>query len=144
MADYKQITDLLLDKKGYADVSTKDKNSAFFMIQRRMSAAFLQQTQKFNTVLVNYSNVMDFWHVWMCNNFSRKPGFYFVYPNKNSPNIPKKLNFDKEILGKIVKAYELDSSDIKYLCEFHPDEIKNYAKKLESLDKIEEKKSKKL
>lgn len=140
-----EFIDALFDKKAYAHVTSKDKKTYFFNLNRFLSHKYPIEVNNVNNMVgMNRDHVpylVDYWHNFLITKFTRKPDFFFwktavVGEDKNIID-----KFDKELINNFKKFYQITSSQMSIMLKIFPDEIEKDIKMYK--DTIESKSKKK-
>ncbi len=116
--------DALFDKKKYKEMKTQDKNSNFFMVQRFLSIRYPIEASQLNLISINKERVMDFWHMYLTQKYTRKPSW--LYTKVNPSKKKEKDIFDKiksETIQYYMERFELDPRDFNTLKQIFPQEL---------------------
>ncbi len=114
------------DKSKYKFVSDEEKETNFFMLNRKYAIKFLKQAQFFNNKNVNRASAMDIWYQVFYKTTNGTPQWW--WKTKVEPK-PKSEFINTDI--KLVKSYyDITDSDIKFLIKFHPEKLKEDIKRL--------------
>lgn len=122
--DFKNIVDIIFtDKKRWAQVTDKDKETVFFIFNRFMSKKYPKQAQFFNVKGIDLATSMDIWFNFLKNEV-RQPFWFWKGPTKKKDPAIKDwkllLDFHKELTLK----------DVYLMCEIYPKECKEEIKRI--------------
>lgn len=135
MYELKHITDFIFkDKSRYKELSDKDKETFFFIINRKFARKYPKQAQFLNNKTMNKASALDIW--------------YYFFIKQRTINVPQWWWFkqeshkEKSILKKeekeyISKIYDLSDNDIHFLEVNFPEELLEEVKKYKKFNKIE-------
>jgi len=114
------------DKSKYKFVSDEEKETNFFMLNRKYAIKFLKQAQFFNNKNVNRASAIDIWYQVFYKTTNGTPSWW--WKTKVEPK-PKSDFINTDI--KLVKSYyDITDSDIKFLIKFQPEKLKEDIKRL--------------
>jgi hypothetical protein len=128
-----QLFDLIkkiFSDKNWDDVGKNDKAKNFFMVNRLMSINFPLQANQFNSLKVNPSPVIDWWHGTVTNLYTKPP--YWIY-TKTKKSETKKSGTSKdysEAESLIREKYGVSKRDLIQLKNFYPDKYLNWVKEV--------------
>lgn len=119
------------DKSKYKFVSDEEKETNFFMLNRKYAIKYLKQAQFFNNKNVNRASAMDIWYQVFYKTTNGTPSWWWstkVEPKTKSEFVNSDI--------KLVKShYSISDSDIKFLIKFYPDKLKEDIKRLKKFNK---------
>lgn len=119
------------EKEKYQYVSDEEKDSNFFMLNRKFAIKYLKQAQFFNNRNVDKSSAIDIWFRIFKNTTYDTPSWW--WKSKQTKNKPKS-EFASSDLKIIKDYYELTNADIKFLITYYKDILKDDIKRLKKFD----------
>lgn len=123
------------DREKYESLTKREKENAFFIVNRMMAIQFPQQAELLNRTGGLLSERVDFWRHVVRKRTNKTPGWIFVKPEKPSSNVKKgkvsDINVSKEALDKYSELFSLGPKDIEGLMEFAPKNFRSTLKQLE-------------
>jgi hypothetical protein len=119
------------EKEKYQYVSDEEKESNFFMLNRKFAIKYLKQAQFFNNRNVDKSSAIDIWFRIFKNTTYDTPSWW--WKSKQTKNKPKS-EFASSDLKIIKDYYELTNADIKFLITYYKDILKDDIKRLKKFD----------
>lgn len=126
--DFKTITDILFKNKNrYRELSDKDKELMFFIVNRYLSKKYPKQSQFFNFKTTDKATGMDIWFQFLSKE-NQVPFWYWK-------GATKKKDPDMKDWKIFYEYYNLDISinDMHLLCEIFSSEVKEEIKRLKKL-----------
>lgn len=119
------------DKSKYKFVSDEEKETNFFMLNRKYAIKYLKQAQFFNNKNVNRASAMDIWYQVFYKTTNGTPSWW--WNTKVEPKI--KSEFVNSDIKLVKSYYNISDSDIKFLIKFYPDKLKEDIKRLKKFNK---------
>ena len=132
--DFIQTVKAIFDNKDeYKKISDLDKETNFFIINRKFATKFLKQGQFFNSKYMDKSSALDMWNLFFRNQFGT-PGWYWgKKKEKEEKEKVKKLPAkDRELLLKFNE--KLKDSDIDFLLTYYQEDVFEEVKKLKKFE----------
>lgn len=118
------LIDAVWDDEKWSQITTSEKQSHFFMMNRILSIVFIQEAQMLNKAQINYAQVVDFWREVLKQRFQRKPSFMFTKTKKlEKKDSSVQKNFSKDVIVFYKTQNELDDRDFETLCTLFPKEM---------------------
>lgn len=117
--------DALFDKNKWKEIKEVDKRSSSFMTLRFLSIKYPEQVESMNIVGISKERILDFWHLYLTQKYTRKPNWIYTKTN------PSKTKKEKDIFDKIKKEtityymekYMIDPRDFETLKQIFPEEL---------------------
>ena len=133
--DFMQTVDAIFKNKNlYKEMSDIDKETNFFIINRKFGTKFLKQAQFFNSKYMDKSTALDMWNM-----FFRKqegiPGWYWGSSSKKKEDKEKVKKLpakDRELLLRFNE--QLKDSDIDFLLNYYQEDVFEEVKKLKKFE----------
>jgi len=118
------------DKDKFKYVSDEEKETNFFMLNRKFAFKFLKQAQFFNNKNIDKPSSIDIWFQ-IFNNSTGTPQWW--WKSKANPK-PKSIIPNPDI--KLIKEYyNLTDNDIDFLIKYQPDKVKLDIKRIKKFKK---------
>ena len=114
------------DKDKYKFVSDEEKETNFFMLNRKYAIKFLKQAQFFNNKNVNKASAMDIWYQVFYKTTNGTPQWWW----KTKVEAKPKSEFINADIKLVKSYYDITDSDIKFLIKFQPEKLKEDIKRL--------------
>jgi hypothetical protein len=111
----------------YNDISDEDKESSFFMIQKKLAKGKPKNVKMFNNKSVDKCSVVDLWYLEY--EGKGEPDWYWQKSNiQKEKSKPKK--YKKEEKDNLMKIYKISEEDFVYLEKYNEKELLDEIKKL--------------
>lgn len=114
------------DKNNYKLVTDEEKESNFFILNRKFAFKFLKQAQFFNNKNINKSSSMDLWYQFFYNTTNGTPAWWWL----TKTNKKTKSDISNTDLKMVKQYHELTNNDIKFLSTYFKDYLKNEIKRI--------------
>ena len=114
------------DKSKYKFVSDEEKETNFFMLNRKYAIKFLKQSQFFNNKNINRASAMDVWYQIFYKTTNGTPQWWW----KTKVDAKPKSEFINTDIKLVKSHYDITDSDIKFLIKFQPEKLKEDIKRL--------------
>jgi hypothetical protein len=130
--DFINVVDTIFkNRQNYKEITDKDKETFFFIINRKFGVEKIKQSQFFNNKFIDKASAMDIWHLSF-GGFRSAPGWYW----KKSKNVKEKSNKitgpDRKLMMENTKLTE---ADIDFMIENYLDDLQYEIKKLKRFEK---------
>ena len=119
------------DKDKYKFVSDEEKETNFFMLNRKYAIKFLKQAQFFNNKNINRASAMDVWYQVFYKTTNGTPQWWW----KTKVEAKPKSEFINADIKLVKSHYDITDSDIKFLIKFQPEKLKEDIKRLKKFNK---------
>jgi len=119
------------DKSKYKFVSDEEKETNFFMLNRKYAIKFLKQAQFFNNKNVNRASAMDIWYQVFYKTTNGTPQWWW----KTKVEAKQKSEFINADIKLVKSYYDITDTDIKFLIKFQPEKLKEDIKRLKKFNK---------
>lgn len=137
MSNLKEVVSFLInDRKGYRNLSIKDKSDNFFIINRLLSKKYPLFSNKLNIKSIDKSLALDMWFIELGQEIKKgnvNYTFWKWFWSKGNKNKPNDLS-DKEN-SYLMLRLGVDQEDLNFLLKFYGDEVKEESKYFKKLDK---------
>jgi hypothetical protein len=133
--EFTHVVDFIFkNKERYNDLSDKDKETFFFIINRKFAREYPVHAQFFNKKNSNKATAMDIWFSF----FQKKgtidtPKWYWFTKNTNTESVSSIIT--KKEIEYFMDYYDITEDDIMYLIKNHLDDFKEEIKKLRRFNK---------
>mgnify|MGYP001237894580 CR=1 FL=1 len=109
-----KILDVAWKPKEYSLLTNKDKDKAYFILNRFMAIQYPIHAAVVNRMNMNTSAVVDYWVYTLRKLYNATPGWFYTKVNKNfSIDIGSNTDkLDKELIALYIKVYECSSKDL--------------------------------
>ena len=125
--DFITLANIIFKDKGkYKFVSDEEKETNFFMLNRKYAIKFLKQAQFFNNKNVNKASAMDIWYQVFYKTTNGTPQWWW----KTKVEAKPKSEFINADIKLVKSYYDITDSDIKFLIKFQPEKLKEDIKRL--------------
>lgn len=121
------------DKDKYKYVSDEEKETNFFMLNRKFAIKYLKQAQFFNNKNIDKASSIDIWYQIFYKTTNGTPQWWWQTKQNKSPKI--KSEFNNNDLKLIKEYYELSDNDIKFLINYYSDNLKEDIKRLKKFQR---------
>lgn len=126
--DFKTIVDTLFqNKRGWTDITNKEKENFFFIFNRYMSKKYPRQAQFFNDKYIDKATAFDIWFNFFSTEVRTPYWFWKGATKKKDPEIK-----DWQLVRDF---HEMGLNDIYLLCEMFPKEFKEEIKRITLINK---------
>ena len=116
------------DKSKYKYISDEEKESNFFVLNRKFAFKDIKKAQFFNFKNVNKSSALDIWYQVFYNTTNGTPQWW--WRTKQESKVKDKSEFSKNDLNLIKEKYEITNSDIDFLIKYYSEKLKEDIKRL--------------
>jgi len=116
------------DKHKYKFVSDEEKESNFFILNRKFSIKYLKQAQFFNNKNIDKPSAIDVWFQVFYKITNGTPQWW--WKTKQSPKEKQKSDFSTADLKIIKDYYNIKDRDINFLTKFYSEKLKEDIKRL--------------
>ena len=120
------------DKSEYKNLSNGDKETFFFIMNRKFARKYPKQAQFFNNKIMDRASSMDIWYQFFIKkNIRDIPHWYYfkLFSKK------KKKLIKAEEEEFLMNFYDMSESDIDFLLEHYPGEVLEEVKKFKKFNK---------
>lgn len=131
--DMRHIGDFMFKNKSeYINLSDEDKETFFFIMNRKFARNYPKQAQFFNKKGMDKASSLDVWYdYFISKDVNGIPGWYwFKLSAKKEKRILKKE--EEEFLTEF---YQIRKEDLDFLIKYYPDEVKAEVKKYKKFNK---------
>lgn len=122
---------LLKDRHEYKNITIKDKEKNFFIINRFLSKKFPEQSQRFNKKNIDKSLALDLWFLYL--RHKKRNNIFNWFWSKVPKNTNKEFS-DSEYKLLMLKL-EIRKEDLDILIMYHMDFLKEELKYFKELKK---------
>ena len=122
-----------IDKNKYKLISDEEKESCFFMLNRKYALFNIKKAQFFNNKNVNRPSALDVWYQIFYSTTNRTPKWWWDTSQKSKPKI--KSEFSTIDIKLIKEYYDIKDNDVKFLIKFYSDKLKEDIKRLKKFKK---------
>ena len=116
------------DKNKYNFVSDEEKESCFFVLNRKFAFRYLKQAQFFNFKNIDKSSAIDIWYQVFYKTTKGTPQWW--WQTKQQAKEKEKSDFNKNELNLIKEYYGLKNNDIDFLIKYYSDKLKDDIKRI--------------
>lgn len=135
MYELKHVVDFIFkDKHRYKDLSDKDKETFFFIINRKFARKFPKQAQFLNKKSIDKASAMDIWYMFFYKQRTINVPQWWWFKQESHKEKSLLKNEEKDYISKL---YNLSENDIYFLEKNFPDELLEEIKKYKKFNKIE-------
>jgi hypothetical protein len=137
MIDFRNIVDFIFkNKNDYVKITADDKESNFFIINRKFARMYPKHAQFFNHKNIDKSTALDLWYYFFIK--KRTIGIPDWYWKKSSSKKEKNnIKYNKDEIEFICKIHDLNLNDLNFLIKYYPDEIEEEINKYKKFHKKE-------
>jgi len=114
------------DKDKYKFISDEEKESNFFILNRKFAFNYLKQAQFFNNKNIDKSSAVDVWYQVFYKITNGTPTWW--WKTKQAAKI--KSEFTNNDIKLIKEYYNITDNDIKFLAKFYSEKLKEDIKRL--------------
>lgn len=118
------------DKDKYKFITDSDKESNFFIFNRKFAFRDIKKAQFFNNKNINKPSALDIWFN-IFHNTTNIPKWYWLTKTKKN----EKKKFKNSDLKDLEERYNLTDNDIEFLIIYYEDELKEKIKKIKKFKK---------
>jgi hypothetical protein len=130
--DFIQVANIIFkDKYLYSNLTDKDKENNFFMINRKFAVGKYKQAQFFNDKYIDKESAMDVWNIFFKNQ-TGIPSWYWAPKNRIKLEKSGITKGDRQLLLDNTK---LKNDDIDFMIDNYFDDLEYQIKKLKRFDK---------
>jgi hypothetical protein len=123
--DFKYIVNcIFINKNKYKEITSKEKESSFFIINRKFSIKYPKIANFFNNKNIDKSLSIDKWFDFF-KNYNNIPFWY--WSNKKSKT---KINLKQSDLNLLKERLNISEHDINFLYKYYNKDIVSYLKKI--------------
>ena len=132
--DFMQTVDIIFgnrrSKSDWKKLTNEDKETNFFIINRKFAVKYLKQAQFFNDKSVDKASAMDMWYLFFRNT---KGTPYWYWAKSNGPKKEKRKisGPDSQLL---MNRFDLDDNDYDFLYKHHLEDLQHELKKLKRFE----------
>lgn len=119
------------DKEKYKFVSDEEKETNFFVLNRKFAIKYLKQAQFFNSKNIDKSSAIDIWYQIHYKTTNGTPSWWW----KTKQSAKLKSEFSNNDLKLIKTHHNISDNDINFLIKFSSDKLKEEIKRLKKFDK---------
>lgn len=119
------------DKNNYKHVSDEEKETNFFVLNRKFAIKYLKQAQFFNNKNIDKPSALDVWYQIFYNT-NGTPAWW--WKTKQPPKIKVKSEFNNNDLKLIKDYYSIKNRDIEFLIKYHVDKLKEDIKRIKKFN----------
>lgn len=116
------------DKEKYKYISDEEKESCFFVLNRKFAYKYLKQAQFFNFKNINKPSSIDIWYQVFYKTTKGTPKWW--WQTKQQPKEKEKSEFSVNDIKLIKEYYELKNTDVDFLIKYYSDKLKEDIKRL--------------
>jgi len=113
------INIIFLNKKKYKIISDKDKNDAFYIINKKFSIKYPKIAKFFNNKNIDKASSIDMWFFHF-KNINYIPNWYWL---KTPFKKDKKNKLSGSDTKKIIEEFDLSDDEFNFLYDNYKDEI---------------------
>lgn len=118
--DFKEIVDsLFINRKKYHLVTDEEKESNFFIINRKLSRKYPKIAEFFNDKSIDKSSALDRWFYFF-KDTKRIPSWYW---GKKGNKIKNKSDIKEKDIRMLRNKFDLKESDIDFLYKYYNKEL---------------------
>jgi hypothetical protein len=128
---------LLIDRKNYRNLTNKEKEDNFFIINRFLSKKFPIFANKLNLKGIDKSLALDMWYLEIGDQLKKKTpefknffGWFWSKGGKIKPN-----NLSDKDNKYLIERLRLDQEDLNFLLTYFEEDVKEEMKYFKKLDK---------
>ena len=114
------------DKDKYKFISDEEKETNFFMLNRKFAFKYLKQAQFLNNKNVNKASAIDIWYQIFYKTTNGTPAWW--WKTKATPK--EKSKFPSADIKLIKDYYELTDDDMKFLITYYEEKMKDDIKRI--------------
>ena len=115
------------DKDKFKFVTDEEKESNFFMLNRKFAIKYLKQAQFFNNKNINKSSSIDVWYQVF---YSIKGTPAWWWQTKQPAKAKIKSEFNNADLKLVKEYYSISDKDIDFLIKYYSEKLKDDIKRL--------------
>jgi len=119
------------DKYKYKYVSDEEKESNFFMLNRKYAIKYLKQAQFFNNKNIDRPSAIDIWYQVFYKTTNGTPQWWW----KTKQAAKLKSEFISTDIKLIKEYYDITDNDIKFLIKYYNEKLKEDIKRLKKFNK---------
>jgi len=119
------------DKDKYKYVSDEEKESNFFMLNRKYAIKYLKQAQFFNNKNVDKPSAIDIWYQVFYKTTNGTPQWWW----KTKQAAKEKSEFINADIKLVKEYYDITDNDIKFLIKYYNEKLKEDIKRLKKFSK---------
>ena len=119
------------DKDKYKYVSDEEKESNFFMLNRKYAIKYLKQAQFFNNKNVDKPSAIDIWYQVFYKTTNGTPQWWW----KTKQAAKEKSEFINADIKLVKEYYDITDNDIKFLIKYYNEKLKEDIKRLKKFKK---------
>lgn len=134
MFDFTQVVRFIFkDKHNYSKLTDKDKETFFFIVNRRFSRMYPKHAQFFNNKEFDRASSMDIWNYFFIKKGIIGQPSWFQF---KQPKTKGKSSIKKDEIEYLMEFYDIKENDVEFLIKHHPDDVKEELKKIRKFKKI--------
>ena len=132
--DFMQTVDIIFgnrrSKSDWKKLTNEDKETNFFIINRKFAVKYLKQAQFFNSKSIDKSSAMDIWYLFFRNT---KGTPYWYWAKSNAPKKEKrKISGSDSLL--LMDRFDFDDNDFEFLYKYHLEDLQHELKKIKRFE----------
>jgi hypothetical protein len=121
------VNRIFKDKHNYKNITDKDKEDNFFMVNRKFAVNFIKQSQFLNSKFIDKSTSTDIWNHF----FKSTNGIpYWYWPPKIKAKTITNSKIPKKDIIKIQSYCDISDSDLLFLDKYYKEDLDYEIKKL--------------
>jgi len=132
--DFMQTVDIIFgnrrSKSDWKKLSDEDKETNFFIINRKFAVKYLKQAQYFNSRSIDKASALDMWYLFF-RNTKGTPYWYWAKSNGSKKEKSKISGPDSVLL---MERFELSDTDYDFLYKYHLEDLQYELKKLKRFE----------
>jgi hypothetical protein len=118
------------DKNKYKFISDEEKETNFFVLNRKFAFKYLKQAQFFNVKSINKASALDLWYQIFYKTTKGTPTWWWKTKQATKP----KSEFNNVDLKLIKQYYNITNNDINFLIKFYSEKLKEDIKRIKKFD----------
>ena len=115
------------DKDKFKFISDEEKESNFFMLNRKFAIKYIKQAQFFNNKNINRPSSIDVWYQ-IFYNIKGTPAWW--WQSKQPAKAKVKSEFNSTDLKLVKEYYSITDKDIDFLIKYYSEKLKEDIKRL--------------
>lgn len=132
--DFMQTVDIIFgnkrNKSDWKKLTNEDKETNFFIINRKFAVKYLKQAQFFNNKNIDRASAMDMWYLFFRNQ-KGTPWWYWAKSDAPKKEKRKISGPDSKLL---MEKYDIDENEYDFLYKHYLDDLQYELKKIKRFE----------
>lgn len=128
--DFISLSNIIFkDKDKYKYVSDEEKETNFFILNRKFAIKYLKQAQFFNNKNINKASAIDIWYQIFKNTINTPQWWWKTKVSKK-----EKPDFSKDDIKLLKEYHNITDNDIDFLIKYEKEKLKLELKRIKKFN----------